>query len=108
MSPAICVFCNYLFAKLFSNPDESFGEVPATDLVCARIDDLKGHVEFLVSKSDTGSEVDEDKIILSEAELIGRKILELSQNHYFQRSQNHEPYEIDHIFLSKSSDLFSF
>ena len=50
MTPSICAFCNHLFKKLFNDPDENFGEVPSTDLVCARIDDQIGHVEFLVSK----------------------------------------------------------
>ena len=80
MSPAICVFCNHIFNNLFSNPDENFGEVPATDLVCARVDDIKGHVELLICRPDADSEVDNDNALFSEAELIGRKILELTQN----------------------------
>lgn len=45
--------------------------MPATDLVCARIDDAKGKVEFLVSR------IDEETILISEGELIARKILEI-------------------------------
>ena len=82
MSPAICVFCNHLFKKLFENPDESFGEVPASDLVCARVDDVKGHVELLVNKVDLNldDKKNNEAISISEAELVGRKILELVIN----------------------------
>ncbi|MCU0344145.1 MAG: UvrD-helicase domain-containing protein, partial [Ignavibacterium sp.] len=73
MTPAICTFCNYLFKNLFSDPDESLGEVPATDLVCARNDDKTGHVEFLVSKNYNENVTD------SEAELAAKKILHLIQ-----------------------------
>ncbi|MCK7520210.1 MAG: UvrD-helicase domain-containing protein [Ignavibacteriales bacterium] len=52
MTPTICAFCNYVFKNLFNEPDESLGEVPATDLVCARVDDKIGHVEFLISRED--------------------------------------------------------
>ena len=69
MTPNICAFCNHIFKELFNEPDEDFGEVPSTDLVCARIDDLMGRVEFLVSKID-----DENPAII-ETELIARKIL---------------------------------
>jgi len=71
MAPYICAFCNHIFKELFKEPDEQFGEVPATDLVCARVDDTKGKVEFLVSK------IDEDVTSFSEAELIAGKILEI-------------------------------
>ncbi|HEX9252021.1 MAG TPA: 3'-5' exonuclease, partial [Ignavibacteriaceae bacterium] len=74
MTPVICAFCNYVFKNLFNDPDESLGEVPATDLVCARIDDIKGHVEFLVSRTDDENPGD------SEAELVARKILFLLKN----------------------------
>ncbi|MBK7630536.1 MAG: UvrD-helicase domain-containing protein [Ignavibacteriales bacterium] len=74
MTPAICTFCNYVFRNLFSNPDESIGEVPATDLVCARIDDKAGHVEFLVSREADETTTD------SEAELVAKKILLLLSN----------------------------
>ena len=68
MTPAICTFCNYIFKHLFNEPDESFGEVPATDLVCARVDDKTGHVEFLISRED------EQSVKNSEAELVAKKI----------------------------------
>ena len=74
MAPTICAFCNYLFKNLFSEPDEIFGEVPATDLVCARVDDKIGHVEFLISSEE------DDNINDSEAELVAKKILFLLKN----------------------------
>ncbi len=51
MTPAICTFTNFIFRKLFYNPVELFGEVPNTDLVCARADNISGKVEFLNCKS---------------------------------------------------------
>lgn len=80
MAPNICAFCNHVFKKLFNEPDEQFGEVPATDLVCARIDDVKGKVEFLTARTD------EDKILISEEELIAKKILTIvkEENYSFK------------------------
>ena len=69
MTQNICAFCNHIFKELFNEPNENFGEVPSTDLVCARIDDLRGRVEFLVSK------IDDENQTITEAELIARKIL---------------------------------
>ena len=74
MTPTICAFCNYVFKNLFSEPDESLGEVPATDLVCARVDDKMGHVEFLISREENENTSD------SEAELAAKKILFLIKN----------------------------
>ena len=74
MTPIICAFCNYIFNNLFNEPDENLGEVPATDLVCARIDDKIGHVEFLISRES------EENINDSEAELVAKKILFLINN----------------------------
>jgi ATP-dependent helicase/nuclease subunit A len=74
MTPTICAFCNYIFKNLFNEPDESLGEVPATDLVCARVDDKIGHVEFLISRIDDETNND------SESELVAKKILSLLKN----------------------------
>ncbi len=71
MTKNICVFCNRLFRRLFDDPDEKFGEVPPTDLVCARTDNQEGRVEFLVAKTK------DETPIISEEELIARKILNL-------------------------------
>ena len=69
MTPTICAFCNYVFKNLFNEPDESLGEVSSTDLVCARVDDKIGHVEFLISREE------DENITDSEAELIAKKML---------------------------------
>jgi ATP-dependent helicase/nuclease subunit A len=71
MTKNICVFCNRLFRKLFDEPDEKFGEVPPTDLVCARTDNMKGRVEFLIAKTE------DETPIISEVELVARKTLNL-------------------------------
>lgn len=71
MSPAICTFTNYLFRKTFLDPFRLFGEVSNTDLVCARNDDVKGKVAFLISRiSDYSKNV-------SESALVANKILEI-------------------------------
>jgi ATP-dependent helicase/nuclease subunit A len=71
MTPAICTFCNHVFQKLFSDPNELYGEVPATDLVCARDDVNKGKVELLINRiSELSKESDEE-------ELVAKKILAL-------------------------------
>ncbi|HCY76940.1 MAG TPA: hypothetical protein DHV28_13550 [Ignavibacteriales bacterium] len=77
MTPAICAFCNHIFKNLFNEPDETLGEVPATDLVCARVDDKKGHVEFLISRED------EDNSTNSESELVAKKILSIITNNQY-------------------------
>ena len=74
MAPRICAFCNYVFRNLFDEPDETIGEVPATDLVCARVDDTLGHIEFLVNREDDENTND------TEAELTAKKILQLVSN----------------------------
>jgi ATP-dependent helicase/nuclease subunit A len=66
MSPDICLFTNYVFRKLFSDPNLMFNEVNHSDLVCARKNSNGGEIAFLIE--------DEDQ---SEAELIALKILEL-------------------------------
>lgn len=71
MSPAICVFTNYLFRKLFSNPDPDYGEVKPTDIVCANLKDRPGKIQFLISKKALDTKYPD------ESELIGGKILNL-------------------------------
>ena len=77
MTPRICAFCNYVFNNLFNEPDENLGEVPATDLVCARVDNKIGHIEFLVSRET------EESLVASEAELVAKKILFLLKNNSY-------------------------
>ena len=71
MSPTICSFTNFVFKKLFSDPDEFFSEVPNTDLVCAREDKVQGKIEFLISR------IDEPYETIEESELVANKILQI-------------------------------
>ncbi len=74
MSPALCVFTNYVFKKLFDSPIELFGEVQNTDIVCARNDEIDGRIEFLISKSV------KDHESISESDLVADKILQIVNN----------------------------
>lgn len=74
MAPAICTFTNYVFKNLFSNPEELFGEVPETDLVCARTDNIFGKVELLIAKAS------KDLQGIEESELVAKKILSIIKN----------------------------
>ncbi len=71
MTPAICVFSNHVFNKLFFLSSDLYGEVPPTDLVCARINDTKGKVEFLLPPLDKTSAKE------VEAEIVSRKISDI-------------------------------
>ncbi|MCU7496998.1 MAG: UvrD-helicase domain-containing protein [Ignavibacteria bacterium] len=69
MSPAICLFTNYLFRSLFKDPDPLYNEVGYSDLVCAREESTPGSVEIILAgKSDKSA---------TEAELIARRIISL-------------------------------
>jgi len=69
MSPAICLFVNSLFNKLFKEPRSFFNEVSACNLICARTDEFNGLIEFLIAE---GEEV-------NEAELVAKRIIKLKQ-----------------------------
>lgn len=71
MTPEICLFTNKLFGNLFRYPNELFNEVQNTDIVCARSDKKPGKVEIILSDP-------KDEKSLSEAELVARRIIELS------------------------------
>ena len=71
MAPAICFFVNSLFHNLFREPRLFFNEVSASDLVCARTDDFKGQVEFLIAEGEEANE----------AELVAKRIIKLKQEH---------------------------
>ena len=71
MAPAICFFVNSLFNNLFKEPRIFFNEVSASDLVCARSDDFKGQVEFLIAEGEE----------TNEAELVAKRIIRLKQEH---------------------------
>lgn len=64
MSPEICVFCNHIFRKIFKDPVELFGEVNAADLICARKENVKGKVGFLINVEDSESEITEEQMII--------------------------------------------
>ncbi len=68
MAPAICLFINHLFKKLFDNSQKMYGEVAHSDLVCARDNPFEGKVEFLNSNNDGD---------LAEAELVAKRIIKL-------------------------------
>jgi ATP-dependent helicase/nuclease subunit A len=70
MAPGICLFTNYIFRRLFADPDITFNEVSYSDLVCARSNVSGGETAFLL---DTGEGQ-------SEADLISLQILELRKN----------------------------
>lgn len=71
MAPEICLFTNKLFGNLFRYPNELFNEVQNTDIVCARSDKKPGKVEIILSDP-------KDEKSLPEAELVARRIIELS------------------------------
>ena len=70
LAPNIALFTNKLFRNLFAEPNQSFNEVEYNDLVCAYPNEKKGKVEFLISK----------EVEISEAELIARKIIKLTES----------------------------
>lgn len=67
MAPAICLFVNSIFKTLFREPRSFFNEVLSSDLVCARLDNFKGLVEFLIAQSEEQEE----------AELVAQRIINL-------------------------------
>jgi ATP-dependent helicase/nuclease subunit A len=71
LAPRIALFINHVFKKLFADPEPLFNEVSHSDLFCARTDDTKGQVEFILC--DENGET-------KEAELVARKIIELYNN----------------------------
>jgi ATP-dependent helicase/nuclease subunit A len=71
MSPAICLFVNHLFSKLFTNPNPAFNEVFNSEIVCGRSDSETGTVEFLLAEEDKNSTQD------VEAELVAKKLLNI-------------------------------
>jgi len=68
LASGIALFINHLFGRLFAAPRLIFNEVNHSDLYCARQDDEKGKVEFILRGDDA-----ED----TEAELVARKIISL-------------------------------
>lgn len=72
MAPAICLFTNYIFRSLFDNANPAYNEVNYCDLVCAKDETVPGGVEIILAEK-----TDE---INTEAEMIARRIVSLTQN----------------------------
>lgn len=68
MAPGIVLFTNKFFNRLFSNPDPLLNEVGYNELVCAKADDEKSIIQFLLA--------DETENI-RESEMVAGKIIEL-------------------------------
>jgi ATP-dependent helicase/nuclease subunit A len=68
MAPQLVLFTNKLFKKLFADPELMLNEVAYDELVCAKQENEKARVEFLLA--DKGKEI-------TEAQLTASKILEL-------------------------------
>ncbi len=79
MAPAVCLFANLLFKKLFAEPNLLFNEVEHSDLVCARTDDNPGKIEILLTKNNNEIEsVEKNTNIFNfEAEIVAKRILKL-------------------------------
>lgn len=69
MAPGVCLFVNYIFKKLFNDPDIIFNEVNYSDLVCGKDESVEGGIEIILANSDC-----EDN---TEAELIAKRIIKL-------------------------------
>ncbi len=85
MAPALCLFTNYVFTRLFAGPREIFNEVTHTDLVCAREDGVEGKIEFLIAGESDNEKVEEHGVDSDgnasaenpEADLVARRIVSL-------------------------------
>jgi len=66
MEPAICLFTNVLFQKLFNDPNKFYNEVEHSELICAKPVGMRGRVSIIIAdgKSD-----------INDAGLIAKKIL---------------------------------
>ena len=68
MSPQLILFTNYLFSKLFKDPDVQFNEVAYNKLICAKDESEPGIVEMLIT---------EDEEENSESDLTAKRIIQL-------------------------------
>ena len=71
MAPDICLFTNFIFKRLFENPNPFFNEVEYSELVCARDDNNEGEVAFILAGKDNK---------VTEPELVAGKIIEIVQH----------------------------
>lgn len=75
MSPHLVLFTNTLFKELFKNPNPILNEVNYSELICAKDQNEKGSIEFLLVGEN--NEIKEADIIASKiSELINKKIVE--------------------------------
>ncbi len=72
MAPSLCLFTNIIFENLFASPNLMFNEVNHANLICARNDTVKGHIEILIPEEDENG-----KNKISDADFISRRILKL-------------------------------
>ncbi|MBN2571830.1 MAG: UvrD-helicase domain-containing protein [Ignavibacteriales bacterium] len=70
MSPPIAGFVNYIFPKIFANPNPEFNEVEYDELICTKSPNDIGQIQFLFSKEG----------LQTESELTALTILDLVNN----------------------------
>lgn len=76
MSPLICAFTNYLFEKLFNEPNLLYNEVSYTPIICAKQEGLEGTIEFIFTKDEKENDVASE----TESKLVAKRIIELIRN----------------------------
>lgn len=76
MSKEICLFTNVLFNRLFEKDIPAFGELKNVPIVCAKQEESKGEVQFLISVKESSEQ--------TQAELVANKILQLVDSENFK------------------------
>jgi ATP-dependent helicase/nuclease subunit A len=79
MAPAISLFTNKLFSKLFANPDPAFNEVEYTELISASDTETNGSIEILLSdkNGEAAAEEEIEEGGNEEDEIIANRVLKL-------------------------------
>ena len=79
MAPAISLFTNRLFSKLFANPDPLYNEVKYTELISASDTETNGSIEILLADKDgeAAREEEIEEAVNEEDEIIAKRILKL-------------------------------
>jgi len=67
LAPNLAAFVNFIFRRLFYQPNEEFNEVNASDLICSKVSEFEGNIEFVINS-------DKEE---TEANLTAKKILSL-------------------------------
>jgi len=75
MAPAIALYTNELFSKIFTDPNPLFNEVKYNELVCASNTEARGEIEFLLAKDEKDDDMKNS--LNPEAEIISAKITKL-------------------------------